>query len=206
MYAKDFDKNGSVDPIMCTYVQGVAYPYLTRDELLEQLGSLRTRFTNYKSYASVTMKDLFKEEDLTSALRLSVNQLETSLFLSDDDGFLSKEPLPVQSQYSCVNAISVDDYDNDGKQDLLFCGNTAGAKLKIGKLDANYGIFLKGNGSGKYSYVDQVSSGLKLRGNISSIVRVGNTLLFPSSTGKIEAYSFKGSPDKVRKTQIAFVK
>jgi hypothetical protein len=29
IYFKDFDKNGSVDPILCTYIQGKNYPYVT---------------------------------------------------------------------------------------------------------------------------------------------------------------------------------
>ena len=33
MYYKDFDDNGSVDPILCFYIQGKSYPYVTRDEL-----------------------------------------------------------------------------------------------------------------------------------------------------------------------------
>ena len=37
MYYKDFDNNGSVDPIFSFYIQGQRYPYLTRDELLGQL-------------------------------------------------------------------------------------------------------------------------------------------------------------------------
>ena len=36
MFVKDFDDNGSVDPILCCYIQGKSYPYLTRDELLDQ--------------------------------------------------------------------------------------------------------------------------------------------------------------------------
>ncbi|MHB1179910.1 MAG: VCBS repeat-containing protein, partial [Daejeonella sp.] len=51
MYYKDFDDNGSVDPILCLYIQGKSYPYVTRDELLDQLSVMRTRFPDYKSYA-----------------------------------------------------------------------------------------------------------------------------------------------------------
>lgn len=36
LYYKDFDDNGSVDPIMCCYIQGKSYPYVTRDELQDQ--------------------------------------------------------------------------------------------------------------------------------------------------------------------------
>ncbi len=45
MYYKDFDNNGSVDPIFSFYIQHKRYPYLTRDELLAQLPALRKRFS-----------------------------------------------------------------------------------------------------------------------------------------------------------------
>src|SRR5439155_23808142 len=32
MYYKDFDDNGSVDPILCFYIKDTSYPYVTRDE------------------------------------------------------------------------------------------------------------------------------------------------------------------------------
>ena len=55
MYYKDFDNNGSVDPIFSFYIQHKRYPYLTRDELLTQLPALRKRFSDFKSYADITM-------------------------------------------------------------------------------------------------------------------------------------------------------
>jgi hypothetical protein len=204
MFFGDFDKNGSVDPVMCSYFDGKRYPYLTRDEMLEQLGYLRSRFTNYRSYAKVTMEELFDEHELKNASRLSANHLETTLFLSGKNGFLSREPLPLEAQFSPVKAISIGDYDNDGKKDILLCGNNNGTKLKIGKLDAGYGIFLKGNGSGKYAYLSQARSGLKLKGDVGSIVRVDNTLLIPSSIGSISIYSFGTElTDSKLKRQIA---
>jgi enediyne biosynthesis protein E4 len=206
MFFKDFDKNGSVDPIICSFIQGKSYPYLTRDEMLEQLGYLRARFVNYKSYANVTMQDIFSADDLSSATKLAATHLETTLFLSGEDGFLNKEPLPLESQFSCVNAICVDDFDGDGKSDILLAGNSNAPKLKIGKLDANYGVFLKGNGSGKYIYVSQKNSGLKLRGDIVSVLRIGRRLLIPGSGGTV-MYSFPASKNgNTDEKQIAHVK
>ena len=54
MFYKDFDNNGSVDPMLCFYIQHKSYPYVTRDELLDQMSIMRTRFTDYKSYADAT--------------------------------------------------------------------------------------------------------------------------------------------------------
>jgi len=45
---KDFDDNGGMDPILCFYIGGKSYPYLTRDELLDQMSIMRPRFPDYK--------------------------------------------------------------------------------------------------------------------------------------------------------------
>ncbi|HZG24190.1 MAG TPA: VCBS repeat-containing protein, partial [Chitinophagaceae bacterium] len=37
IYYKDFDGNGTIDPVFCYYIQGVSYPAFSRDDLTEQL-------------------------------------------------------------------------------------------------------------------------------------------------------------------------
>ena len=37
LYVNDFDDNGTIDPVMCYYIQGESYPMASRDELLEQI-------------------------------------------------------------------------------------------------------------------------------------------------------------------------
>lgn len=202
MFFSDFDNNGSVDPIITTFIQGKNYPYLTRDEMLEQLGYLRARFPNYSSFASITLPEIFKPEDLARAGHLSVNHLETTLFLSGNDGFLNQEPLPIESQFSCVNSILLEDFDHDGKQDMLLCGNNSTTKLKIGKLDANSGIVLKGNGSGKYTYLPQSQSGLKLQGDIGAVLHLADKYIFSSAEG-VRAYNLILSKNQLGRKEIA---
>jgi len=59
IYAKDFDKNGRLDPVMCYYVDGKNYIYPTRDEMIKQVASMRGRFQSYKDFASVTFEESF---------------------------------------------------------------------------------------------------------------------------------------------------
>jgi enediyne biosynthesis protein E4 len=192
IYFKDFDNNGSVDPFFCFYIQGKSFPYVTRDELLEQIGGLRSRFNSYKSYADITVKDIFKPEDLSNAGHLQANHLETTLFTSSPDGKFSITPLPVQAQYSPVHTITVLDYDKDGNEDVLLCGNNNHAKLRLGKFDANYGILLKGNGQGNFHYIDQSVSGFKLKGDVRSAIDLNETLLFGIGEQSVKAYKLTG--------------
>ena len=186
----DFDDNGSVDPILSYYLQGEPYPYVTRDELLNQLAGLRSRFTNYASYAEAKLEDIFSGSELERAQRLRADHLTTSLFLSGADGRYAPGGLPVQAQFAPVHTITVLDYNEDGHADLLLCGNESHAKLRLGKSDANYGVLLRGDGRGGFSYVPQTESGFRLRGQVRSAIRLADgRLLFGVTGERLVAYA-----------------
>ncbi|MCC5939746.1 MAG: VCBS repeat-containing protein [Lunatimonas sp.] len=188
LHYKDFDNNGAVDPILSFYIQGKSYPYLTRDELLDQLSMMRTRFTNYADYADATLTDIFSKEELKGAGYEKATQLKTSLFLSQPDGKLAIQPLPIEAQFAPVFSILVDDFDRDGHQDILLGGNIERARLRFGKYDANFGTLLKGNGKGEFSYVPQLKSGLQLIGDVRSMLLLNDLLLIAINQKGITAY------------------
>ncbi|HEX9509458.1 MAG TPA: FG-GAP repeat protein [Puia sp.] len=162
IYYKDFDNNGSVDPILCFYIQHKSYPYVTRDELLDQINMMRSRFPDYKSYADATITDVFTTEELSGAHHLLANYLKTAYFESDAHGRLHEKDLPIEAQFSPVYTIKALDFDNGGNKDLLLCGNINQSRLRFGKYDANYGLLLKNDGKGNFTYISQQRSGFKL--------------------------------------------
>jgi hypothetical protein len=64
-------------------------------------------------------------------------------------------------------------------------------KLRFGKSDANYGVLLKNDGKGNFSYIDQRHSGFQLRGDVRSVVEVNNMLLFGINQQPVKAYKLK---------------
>lgn len=188
LYYKDYDNNGSVDPIFCFYIQEKSYPYVTRDELLGQLGGFKQRFTSYKSFADATLDDLFTPEELTTFNHLQANIMETTLFLSNENEKFHIAALPIEVQYAPVFTITPLDFNKDGNKDVLLCGNINQAKLRLGKSDANYGVLLEGNGKGAFRYIEQAQSGFQLRGDVRSVAEVNNLLLFGIAQQKLIAY------------------
>jgi hypothetical protein len=188
IYFKDFDDNGSVDPILCFYIQHKSFPCVTRDELLDQISKMRPRFPDYKSYADATIHDMFSEKELKSAGHLTANCLETSLFLSNGSGHLQKVPLPREAQYSPVYTITTVDLQNDGNISVLLGGNVTKERIHFGRYDAGYGVLLKGSKTGRFTYLDQITSGFKIKGDVRSVVRIGHDLLFGVNGKGIIAY------------------
>jgi hypothetical protein len=174
LYFNDFDNNGSIDPILCYYIDGVSYPAASLDDLTDQLPSLKKKFPMYKDYAVATIHDLFTNEELKSASVLKAQTMQT-MYLENQGsrGFLMHK-LPLEAQYSPVYGITSVDANHDGKKDLVLCGNNTWTRIKFGRYSANHGILLLGDGKGNFSYVPQYKSGLKIRGNVRSVASVKN--------------------------------
>ncbi len=191
LYYSDFDKNGSVEPVLTCYVQGKPYPYVTRDELLQQINGYRPRYPTYASYADAIITDVFDDKTRSEARHLTATNLKTTCFLSTSSGKFKTATLPVQAQYAPVYTITVLDANADGNDDVLLCGNNSHAKIRLGKMDANVGVLLIGNGRDGFTYMGQPQSGLHLTGDVRSVMRVKNTLLVGINERKIVAYSLK---------------
>ncbi len=198
LFYKDFDDNGSVDPILCFYLGGKSYPYVTRDELLDQISLMRTRFPDYKSYADATLKDIFTPEELKGVSRLWADHLPTTLFLSTAGGKFTEGKLPTEAQYAPVFTLTGLDYNGDGHKDLLLCGNVNQARLRFGKYDANHGLLLEGDGSGKFTAVPQTESGFQLKGDVRSVITMGNTMLFGLNGQGVKAYRWSGNTNRAQ--------
>lgn len=180
LYYSDFDHNGSIDPILNFYLDGVSYPYVTRDELLGQLSGKRQKFNSYEKYASATINDIFSKDDLEKAKKLTANHQETTILLSTTSKKYKSVPLPIQAQYAPVSEIITSDFNKDGKEDILLLGNNDFYKLRIGKFDANYGTVLLGFGDGKFNYLPQTKSGLSIKGSNTHALLINDELILTS--------------------------
>jgi len=164
MYCGDFDNNGTVDPFLNFYMDGKSYPFVSRDELTAQLPGMSQKFKSYKDYANA---DILSKDQLDNSNKLFANESNTVCFLNRNGKFV-KKALPIEAQFSVVTKIIADDFDKDGKKDLLLLGNRSDNRLKIGSIDANYGCLLKGDGKGGFVYVPQTVSGLSVKGDVKS--------------------------------------
>lgn len=191
LYYKDFDDNGAVDPILCLYTQGQAYPAVSRDELLDQLSVTRARFPNYQSYADARLADVFSPQELQGAKVLRATCLETTCLLSTPHGKYRLAPLPVEAQYTPVYALAAQDYDGDGHQDLLLGGNISHSRVRFGNADAGYGLLLRGDGRGHFAAVPPAQAGFCVQGDIRSFAQVGPVLLVGRNNQPVQAYKVR---------------
>lgn len=177
LFAKDFDGNGALDPMLTHYVMGKHVLFATRDEMLDQMTMMRTRFTDYASFADAVWKDVFSTDEMKNVSSFKVTQLHTSMFSwTAKDKFIEVQ-LPLEVQSFPVFTSSGFDADGDGNTDLLFFGNIHHARLRLGNMDAGMGLMLKGNGDLTFKALKPEQTGLWLKGDIRSSAVINNQLI-----------------------------
>ncbi len=169
MYVNDFDLNGSVEQIICTYNGNKSYPVAMKDELVNQIPSLAEKYKKFADYKDATIEDIFPPEILNRSVKLNARILESCVMINKGKGSFQITPLPAEAQFSSVYAIYADDFDHDGICDILVGGNQYLAKPQTGIYAASYGLFLKGDDAGSWRSVSSSSSGFFTRGEIRDI-------------------------------------
>jgi hypothetical protein len=165
-YVNDFDNNGSIEQIVCNYNESKSYPLVLRHDLIKQLPHLKKKYVYYTNYKGQTIEDIFTSEELKNSIVHEVTMLESILLINNGDASFKIKPLPTESQFAPIYAISASDFDKDGVIDLVLGGNLYNVKPEIGSYDASYGQFLKGTGNGDFTVYSTGESGLFLDGEI----------------------------------------
>lgn len=142
VYCDDYDQNGTYDIVLAKYNGNDMVPVRGRQCSSEQVPSIAQKFPNYSSFADAKLKDIYGE-GLEKGLSYKAHMFE-SVFLRNDNGKFTIEPLPASCQFSTIQSILVEDFDGDGIQDLLIAGNLFNAEIETTRADASVGVFYKG--------------------------------------------------------------
>jgi hypothetical protein len=185
----DFDQNGTTDFFMNYYIQGKSYPAYSRDEVAEQIPMLKKKFPDYKTFSEATIEQFFDGNIVEKANKKEITTLKT-LILENNKGELLVHELPIQAQVAPVYAILAEDFNRDGKKDILLMGNNSKFRLRIGKVDANTGVMLLNTGNKfKFRPLSPQQSGIYVRGDVRSVKRAGKNIYVGVCEGKVQVFS-----------------
>jgi hypothetical protein len=188
LFYGDIDQNGTIDPYMSKYFEEKSYLIAGRDEALEQVPSLKRRFTDYELFSESTASDFFGEE-ATKMQKMPIYQVESGI-LWNENGKLSWQVLPLLAQTAPIHAILVNDFNKDGIKDLLLAGNESNFRIRIGKTDANTGLLLLGKKDKTFQPLSSNQSGIFLRGDIRDAIQIKNQFIFGQNNGKLQGFKF----------------
>ncbi len=200
LYYGDFDNNKKLDPILSNYVlndQGELqeFPVAPRDALLAQIFTLKKQFNTYSDYAQAGISDIIKSEKL-SVDTVAANNLSSILLENIGNGEFVSHRLPWECQVAPIYGISVLDFNGDGNLDIITSGNLHPTEPIFGRYDASNGLLLKGNGQFDFEVVPINLSGVYLKNDQRSMVKLDfdNSPLIISSanSGPLSALHAEG--------------
>ncbi|MGE5419321.1 MAG: VCBS repeat-containing protein [Chloroflexota bacterium] len=192
MYINDFDMNGAVEQIVCTFDGDISYPVPLKHDLVNQIPELMRKYPKYEMYKDQKIDDIFSPAQLKNSIRLQADLLETSVFLNDGNGNFTRVILPDEVQFSPVYAAIINDFNGDGNPDILMGGNMYNAKPEVGRYDAGYGYFLAGDGTGRFRYIPPKSTGCYLDGETRGLLLLkglkGDLLVVARNNGPVKVF------------------
>lgn len=167
-FAKDFDNNGTIDPLLAYHEDGKLYPVMQKDAVLRQMPSLKKKFLYADKYGKATMSDLWPQKDLDESLNLYCYDLE-SCWWENQNGTFIRHALPVEAQSSSSQGILIDDFTGDGILDLMLAGNEYGLDVETGRCDAGIGVLLQGDGKGNFTWLNNIQTGFWARREVRDL-------------------------------------
>ena len=193
IYANDYDKNGSLDPVMTYYLQGTKQIVHARDELISQISAMRSRFRKYKDYSDATFDESFLKSELESAYVTCGNWFESSYIENKGSGNFSVEVLPLEAQFSPGYGMIANDFDLDGNLDVLMVGNMYAIEVNTGRYDASVGLYLRGDGEGGFHPSRASETGFFSDGDAKGLAKIalaksGSLVLVGNNSGPVKAF------------------
>jgi hypothetical protein len=194
MYVNDFDLNGTIEQIICTWKEDKYYPVAMKDELVKQIPSLAGKYKKFDDYKSQTVSDIFSADVLNRSLELNSHLMESCALINSGHGSFRIIPLPVEAQFFPVFAADAGDFDHNGKIDIIIGGNQNRAKPETGIYDAGYGLLITGDNVESLQSVPALQSGLSTSGEIRDLKKImingKQVLIVARNNGSLQFYKF----------------
>ncbi len=171
IYFNDFDGNNTNDIVLSYFNGGKKYPLRGRECSSQQMPAIKKKFESYASFSTATLEDVYTEEYLENSLHYRVKSF-ASVYLENKEGELITHKLPNLAQISSINQILVDDFDGDSHLDAIIAGNLHSSEVETPRNDASNGLFMKGDGQGKFEPIKSSTSGLFANGDVKDIATI----------------------------------
>ena len=126
------------------------------------LPEMRERVGGFAAYGREDLPGLYGSV-WNSLEELQAVCLESMVFLNRGD-HLEARPLPAAAQLAPAFAVTVADFDGDGREDLFLSQNLFALPADISRYDAGRGLWLRGDGTGRFRAIPATESGLKIYG------------------------------------------
>ncbi len=171
VYYRDFDDNSSKDIVLSYFNEGKQYPLRGRECSSQQMPGIKKKFESYQSFSEATLEEVYTEDYLNKSLNYKIKSF-ASVYLENDNGTFRLSPLPRAAQISNINSSIIQDFNGDGKLDVMIAGNLHTAEVETPRNDAGNGLLLLQDENGSFLPISGRDSGLFATGDVRDVAKI----------------------------------
>jgi len=138
IYAKDFDRNGKIDPIMSCYINGEKHMLHSKSTLESQVISFKKRFQKHEAFANANFDQILPPAIVQDAYTRNVQTFNHTAFFNRGNQFEMIE-LPNETQIAPLQNILTKN------NKFYLSGNDYSTEVTIGQYDASRGFEMSFN-------------------------------------------------------------
>jgi hypothetical protein len=159
LYYVDADGDGTLEILEAGYQEGRWLPVRPRPWVARGLPDLPQRILTHEQYGKTDVAEILGRH-FAGARWVEASFLDSAVFLNRG-GRLECVALPREAQLAPAFAVSVSDFDGDGREDLFLGQNFFVSGSDLNREDAGRGLWLRGRGDGTLAPVE---TGLRIYG------------------------------------------
>ena len=164
IYYGDFAGNGAVDILEAYFdpATGKEVPNRGLRAVSAAMPFIQEKIQSFAAYGEASLQDIYGDK-LKTARVVEANTLTSMIFLNRGDHF-EAIPLPMEAQWAPAYGICVADMDGNGTEDIFLSQNFFAVNPDDWRHDAGRGLWLRGDGHGKFEAVPGQESGVAIYG------------------------------------------
>ena len=154
--------------VLAKYYKDVYVSMRGKEFTTQQMPYVSEKFKDYHSFASSNLIDILPKDKIEGAVKYQIENFE-SIVLINDGGHFKPISLPIEAEVSPIKDAIINDFNNDGYQDVFIIGNHYGVEIETTRYNAGNGLILLGDGKNNFTALSSIKSGVNLSKDSRSI-------------------------------------
>jgi hypothetical protein len=195
VYAADFTGNGTTDIVLTQAKDGTEYPFFGLAKLGREIYTVGLRFPTHESFSIASVRQVFSSSQLNQAVHYQADTFGSVYLENRGDATFTSAPLPNLAQISPIRGIVAHDVEGDGHLDLIVAGNLYHTEPNTPRADAGNGLWLRGDGHGRFTPVPPFDSGFLVPLDVTGLALIktpkGTAVVVANNGDSLQAFTVR---------------